>query len=52
MRYIITIYTLDAIPVSLPTANSLDAYYDALSSAIATLGSIATASLTFGDVTD
>ena len=50
--YIITIYTLDAISASLPTANSLDVDYEALSSAIASLGTISTASLAFNDVTD
>ncbi len=50
-EYTITLYALSETPSSLPTANDLTVDYDTLSTAISTVTTIESATLTFNDVT-
>ncbi len=51
-EYTITIYALSETPQSLPTSSSVDVTYSVLKSAIETVSTIDTATLTFDDVTE
>ncbi len=51
-EYTITVYALSETPASLPTESSLTVDYDTLKTAIATVTTIDTATLTFNDVTE